>query len=435
MKNLEVEKEVLQVTSEEKQMTQELLSFIKKSPTCFHAIQQAKEKVKAEGFVELKEQEPMNVVKGGKYFITRNDSSMIAFVIPTEKAIGFHIAASHSDAPCFKLKEKPEIVAENKYVKLNVENYGGMILSTWLDRPLSVAGRVIVKENGQLQSKLVQLKDNSCIIPNVAIHFNREMNNGIKYNPQVDMQPLFSGKTNSTVREMIASECNIEEAEILGSDLFLYNSADGCMVGVDEEFVCAPRLDDLQCAFTSLEGFLQAKPAQHIAMCAIFDNEEVGSSTRQGADSDFLDRTIERIVNSLGDKDVTQMLAGSFMLSADNAHGVHPNHGEKSDPTNRPYLNHGVVIKFHGSQKYTTDGYSAAMVRDFAEEAGVNIQTFANRSDMPGGSTLGNISTKHVSISSADVGLPQLAMHSALETAGTKDTIAMVKLMEVFFSK
>lgn len=428
--------EAFVITSEEKEMSEKLLSFIKKSPTCFHAVEESKRVLLANGFLELKENEKWEVEPGKKYFVGRNDSSLIAFVIPVGNARGFHVVASHSDAPCFKLKEKPEIVAENKYVKLNIENYGGMILSTWLDRPLSIAGRVVVKENGKLISKLVNLKDHTCIIPNVAIHFNREMNNGVKYNPQVDMQPLLSGNTELGVKQLVEKECGIKADDILGSDLYLYNSVDGCKVGAMGEFICAPRLDDLGCVFASVEGILQVQPKDIISMCAIFDNEEVGSSTRQGADSNLLDHTMKKILFNLGrEKEYSEILAESFMLSADNAHAVHPNHGEKSDPTNRPYLNGGVVMKFHGSQKYTTDAFSAAMVRDVAAAAGVNIQTFANRSDMPGGSTLGNISTKHVSISSADIGLPQLAMHSALETAGTKDSLAMVKLLKEFFSR
>ena len=276
------------------------------------------------------------------------------------------------------------------------------------------------------------------IIPNVAIHMNREMNKGVEYNVQTDMLPLYAmEKEGNTLQELIAREAGIEAEEILGSDLFLYNREKGRVFGAEGEFICAPRLDDLECVYASLQAMLHGQPKNYVNCMIVFETEEVGSTTKQGAASTFLRDTQKRICEALGmaEGDYYRLLAGSFMISADNAHAVHPNHPEKADPTNRPYLNKGIVIKFHGSQKYATDAISAAQMRNLCEEAGVPCQTYANRSDIPGGSTLGNISTSHVSVSSVDIGLPQLAMHSAVETAGVKDTKYAVDALGVFFSK
>ncbi len=428
------------------------IPFIEKCPTAFHAVEAVKEILINNGYKQWQEGLPLsqeNAMGEKGYFYIRNDSSLIAFSMPkssysgmaagvsdgTGKSSikGFRIMASHSDSPCFKVKTKPEIKVEDAYVKLNVEKYGGMILSSWLDRPLGIAGRVIVKEDGVFVSKLVDVKQ-CAVIPNVAIHFNREINKGFEYNPQTDMLPLFSGDKEQKLMEKIADTLGIEADAILGEDLYLYADQKAITVGADQEFLLAPRQDDLGCAYSTLMGFVDTKPSEYISVYCLFNNEEVGSLTRQGADSDFAQRILTEIWNMTGsDKTFEAALADSFLLSADNAHALHPNHPEKSDVTNRPYLNGGIVLKFNGNAHYTTDGYSQAFVTDLCRQCGIAMQTFANRSDLPGGSTLGNIMMAHVSIPSADIGLPQLAMHSAVETAGVKDMDDMVLLSKRFF--
>lgn len=420
-------------------LTKEMLAFIEESPTAFHAAANVEKILKAEGFEKLDCLTGHTCKPGGCYYAVQNGSALIAVRIPENGARGVRIVASHSDSPCFKIKENAEMKLEGQYVKLNTEKYGGSILSTWLDRPLSAAGRVFVKDSGTgaIEQKLVNIQKDILIIPNVAIHFNREVNDGYKLNPQVDMLPLFSQDQEVTLAEMCAQQLGIAKEQILGSDLYVYNRDKGRIMGADDAFIGSPRLDDLQCAYASLKGFLAADPQSYISVYALFDNEEVGSGTRQGADSTFLSEILDVIFDGLslhtGPLQKRQLLQGSFLLSADNGHAVHPNHPEKSDPTNRPYINGGVVLKFHGGQRYTTDGFSAAVVRDICREHDIPLQTFVNRADMAGGSTLGNISTAHVSIPSADIGLAQLAMHSAFETAGVKDTAAMAELVKWFF--
>ena len=430
-----------------------MLDFITKSPTCFHAAANIGELLGKAGFRELKENEEWKLKRGGRYYTKRNDSSIIAFAIPAEEndIRGFHMAAAHSDSPCFKIKEKPELTVEEHYLRLNTEKYGGMILSTWLDRSLSVAGRLVVRKENGIESRLVNIDRDLCVIPNVAIHMNREMNKGVEYNPQVDMLPLFADAAYDVEEDteeqskpekpalltLAAEAAGVDVETILGEDLFLYTRQEGKLLGAKGEFVLSPRLDDLQSAFALTKAFTESTPVNYINLCAVFDNEEVGSGTRQGADSTFLEDVLQRITEGLQESRSTYLrwVADSFLISADNAHAVHPNHPEKADPTNRPYLNGGIVIKYHGSQKYTTDGISAARMKDYCERAKVPYQTYANRSDIAGGSTLGNISTAHVSVSSVDIGLPQLAMHSAVETAGTKDTEYAVRALKEFWSE
>lgn len=419
----------------------EVLDFIEKSPSCFHAVANVKAMLQEQGFTEVKEAQKWELVPGEGYYVTRNDSALIAFRLPEKPARGFHMTAAHSDSPTFKIKELPEMTVEEHYVKLNTEKYGGMILSTWLDRALSVAGRVVVREGRELVTKLVNVDKDLLVIPNVAIHMNREMNQGVAYNPQCDMLPLFAdcseGKKKNAFMKRIAKAAGVKAEDILSHDLFLYPREKGRVLGENGEFLLSPRLDDLQCVFAESRAFCESRPEEYINVCAVFDNEEVGSGTKQGADSTFLEDTLYRIAEGLGLEkgDYLRMIAESFLISADNAHAVHPNHPEKADPTNRPYVNGGIVIKFHGSQKYATDAVSAAKLKGLCEEAHVPYQTYANRSDIAGGSTLGNISTAHVSVSSVDIGLPQLAMHSAVETAGAKDTFYAVEMMKKFFAE
>lgn len=434
----------------------EMLQFIEESPSCFHAVANVKRILEEQGFTELEERQDWTLEAGRGYYVIRNGSSIIAFRLPEnvvaergaadgvqvrEVAAGFHIVAAHSDSPSFKIKESPENRVENHYVRLNTEKYGGMILSTWLDRALSVAGRVAVQGKDCIVTKLVNIDRDLLVIPNVAIHMNRDMNRGVEYNPQVDMLPLFAdcsqGDRKNALMKRVAKAAGVKQEEILGHDLYLYTREKGRILGDNGEFVLSPRLDDLQCVFAAVKAFSKSIPEQYINVCAVFDNEEVGSGTKQGADSTFLEDTLWRIGESLkvGRSRYLQWIAGSFLISADNAHAVHPNHPEKADPTNRPYLNGGIVIKYHGSQKYATDALSAARMKELCRQAGVPFQSYANRSDIPGGSTLGNISTAHVSVSSVDIGLPQLAMHSAVETAGVRDTGYAVEAFRVFYGE
>ena len=420
-----------------KKTAKKLLKFIQKSPTAFQAVEEMSQRLQKEGFKELKEEKHRDLKAGGNYFVTRNHSAVIAFSIPKKPAWKFHIMASHSDSPALKIKENPEMEVEKAYIKLNVERYGGMLLAPWFDRPLSVAGRLIVRKNGEIQEKLVAVDKELLVIPNLAIHMNREVNDGYKYNVQKDMLPLYSdydGK--GSFMKLMAAEADVAEEDILGHDLFLYDRTPGTVWGANEEFISAPRLDDIQCAFASLEGFLRGERKESIAVHCVLDNEEVGSTTKQGAASTFLKDTLMRINMGLGrtQEEYLMTLADSFMVSADNAHALHPNHTDKTDPVNRPVLNGGIVIKYNANQKYCTDGVSAAIFKDICDRAEVPYQIFVNRSDMAGGSTLGNISNTQVPMKTVDIGLAQLAMHSVYETTGAKDTESLAKAAAVLFA-
>ena len=416
--------------------TAKLLDFIKKSPTAFQAAGELRKRFLEEGYQELKEEEHWELQHGGKYFVMRNHSAIIAFSIPVNDSRRFHIIASHSDSPSFKIKENPEISVNNAYVKLNVEAYGGMIMSTWFDRPLSVAGRMIVRKNGKIVEKMGCIDRALLMIPSLAIHMNREVNGGYRFNVQKDLLPLYgNGGDKGTFMLMMAKEAGVRTEDILGHDLFLYNRMPGTVWGARNEFVSSPRLDDLQCTYASMEGFLRADKKRNIAVHCVLDNEEVGSSTKQGAAATFLKDVLFRIHLALGGtyEEYLMALAESFMISADNAHGLHPNYADKSDPVNRPVLNGGIVIKYNANQKYCTDGVSAAVFKELCREAEVPYQTFVNRSDMAGGSTLGNISNTQAAMNTVDIGLPQLAMHSAYETAGVKDTEYLIHAAKVFY--
>lgn len=412
-------------------ISRELLDFIDRSPSSFHAVKTLSDLFEEQGYTRLFEGDKWALEEGKGYYVTRNGSSVIAFRYQKDFD-GFAIAASHSDYPCFKIKDKGELCGE--FVRLNTEKYGGMICSTWLDRPLSVAGRVIVKTEKGIESMLLDIDRDLLMIPSVAIHMNRAANDGMKYNPAVDTVPLFGGKeSKGTFLEVVAKELGVEKERILGTDLFVYARQKGCVWGSEGQYVSSRALDDLQCAFATAKGFLAAKKGESIPVCAVFDNEEVGSSTRQGAASTFLADVLHRICKGLDEEDYYRALASSFLLSCDNAHALHPNHGEYADAENKVRLNEGIVIKFNAGQKYTTDGISRAYVQYLCDKAEVPFQSYANRSDMAGGSTLGNIATTRVSVCSADVGLPQLAMHSAYESAGLKDTAYMIELTRELF--
>ena len=399
-----------------------LIEFIDHSPSCFHVIENARKQFLEHGFTELEEKEYWDLEEGKSYFVTRNGSSIIAFHLPKKDFQGFHIVASHSDSPTYRIKEQPEMSVEKHYTKLNIERYGGMIPETWFDRPLSVAGRIIIEENGQIKDQLVNIDRDLMIIPNLAIHMSRSSNESKQLNPQKDLLPLCGGNlTKDGFEEMIAKESGVEKEDILSYDLFLYNRMRGTTLGINEEFVAAPKLDDLECAYSSIEGMLNAKLSKdYVTVCAVFDNEEVGSGTKQGAGSTFFPEVLKRISYLCGknEEEYYMAVADSFMLSADNAHAVHPNHPEKSDDEFPVVLNGGVVIKYNASQRYTTTGMTGGVFGSLCEKNDIKPQLFVNRADMPGGSTLGNLLSHSFSVPMVDIGLPQLAMHSAVETAG-----------------
>ena len=411
---------------------QALMDFIRLSPTAFHAVANLRGMLEARGFRPLNECEPWRIAPGGCYYVTRNQSSLIAFRVPEGPVDHFQLVASHADSPCFKLKPSAGREAAG-YASLNVEKYGGMIMQTWFDRPLSVAGRAVVRTGKGLEAHLVYLDRDLALIPNLPIHFNRTVNDGVKLDPQVDMLPVY-GAAGADYMRLVAESLGVDGADIVGCDLFLVNRDAPRLWGAAGEYIAAPRLDDLECAYASVRSLADAGPSGHVDMACVFDNEEVGSGTRQGADSNFLNGTARRIVSALGggEQAFETALARSVMLSADNAHGIHPNHPEKYDEGNRVTLNGGVVVKFNAAQKYTSDCISQAVFESVCAAAGVPVQRFANRSDIPGGSTLGHIANTHASMISVDIGLAQLSMHSANESAGVYDLDYMIRALRAF---
>ena len=431
----------------------ELLNFIDKSPNAYYAVSNIAKLLDNDGFIRLYEGQTWELSPGEGYYVTRDDSSIIAFRIPGSGAAagsykGFQIMAAHSDSPAFKIKPNAEITVENSLVKLNTEKYGGMIMSTWLDRPLSVAGRIVVETEDGVETKLVNIDRDLCMIPSLAIHMDRKINEGYAWNAQRDMLPLFAQTDENanltadkiTLLKIVAEAAGVSEKSILDTDLFLYNRNKGTIYGAEGEFIGSGRLDDLQCAFAIVKGFVKSGESEgdisSIPVCCVFNNEEVGSSTKQGAASSFLEDVMTRINHAFGmdEEQIRQIYASSFLVSADNAHALHPNHPDKADPTNRPMLNKGIVIKYNANQKYTTDAVSGGIFRKICEMADVPVQTYVNRSDIAGGSTLGNIATTRVSVNAVDIGLPQLAMHSAYETAGALDTVYLIEAAKKFYS-
>lgn len=417
--------------------TQDLLSFIEDSPSCYHVIENFRQLLISRGFEQLFEEQPWKLREGGRYFVTRNGSSLIAFTVPRRHFSNFQISAAHSDSPSFKIKENPEMAAGGHYIELNTERYGGMIFAPWFDRPLSVAGRAVVRQDGMLKTKLVNIDRDLLMLPNLAIHMDPQINSGYEYHPQKDLIPIFGDeRSQGMFAKIIAEALDVPQEDILGTDLFLYNRTPGSIWGANREYFSGPRLDDLQSAYAIMQGFLAGGHPDSVSICCVFDNEEVGSLTKQGADSTMLSDVLERINFSLGRsrEEYLTAIASSFMVSADNAHALHPNHMDKADPVNRPFLNGGPVIKFNANQKYTTDAISGAIFRELCRQAAVPCQTYANHSDIAGGSTLGNLSNAHVSLNTVDVGLPQLAMHSPYETAGVQDTWYLIQVMKQFYS-
>ena len=416
------------------EILRDLMNFLDSSVTMFHAINECEKVLQNCGYIYLPENEKWNI-RAGKYYTKRNSSSLIAFDIANGD-YHFQISAAHSDSPTFKLKDRP-IIESNGYLKLNVEAYGGMIDATWLDKPLTLAGRVMVDTKDGIETRLLNIDKDLLIIPNVPIHFNREINKGFAFNNQVDMLPVFSAGNLSEADfdKMLAKELGVKPEAILAKDLYLVNRQKATVIGYDNELISSGRLDDLECVYTSLLGFIEAMNNDHINVFAVFDNEEVGSVTKQGAMSTFLVSTLNRINKALGksDEDYYRAIAKSMLISCDNAHAIHPNHPELFDVKNRPVLNKGIAIKESANQKYTTDAFSRAILKKILDKNNIPYQTFANRSDIIGGSTLGNLSNTAVSMNAVDIGLPQLAMHSAYETAGAKDVEYAIEALRAFF--
>lgn len=423
---------------------EELLDFIEESPSAFHTVESVKKMLIPQGFRELHIMDKWSLAPGGKYFTTRNSSALIAFTIGLDEPEkhGFRIIAAHTDSPTFRIKTAPEITVEGHYLKLNLETYGGPILNTWLDRPLSIAGRVIQRGESPFspQTKLF----NSCrpllVIPNLAIHMNRKINEGLELNKQKDMLPLLAMMTedlhkNGVLINHLAQSLDCRPEDIIDFDLFLYEAEKGCIVGLQQEFISSPRLDDLAMVHAGTWAIGKVKPSLSTQVLACFDHEECGSTSKQGAASPLLSHVLERILlaQKKGREAYFQALEHSFLISADMAHALHPNAGEKHDPIIRPILNGGPVIKISANQSYTTDAESAAVFSAICKLVNVPVQKFINRSDERGGSTIGPISSTHLDIRSVDIGSPILAMHSVRELGGVKDHLGIAKVFRAFF--
>ncbi len=413
-------------------MIHQLFDFIQCSPTASHTAATVRAMLVQAGFTQLLESQPWDLQPGGRYYTTRGMSSLIAFQVPKADFHGFSVIAPHGDSPCFKVKESPELRVDGQYTKLNTEVYGGMQLALWTDRPLSVAGRLAVRTDNGVKGVLCDIRRDLLLIPGVAIHMNRGVNEGVKLDPQKDTLPLLGG-SQADLKKLVAENAGVAPEDILSWDLYLYSRAQGTVFGAEKEFIAAPRLDDLECVFAAAKAFLAGENRENVTVLSLFDNEETGSLTRQGADSPFLSEVLERISLSCGKsrEEHLRAIASGFMLSADNAHAVHPDSPEKSDPTNRCYLNGGVVVKH--SPRYASDALTAGLFQRICQKAGVPVQVYYNNSKIPGGGTLGNLSGSHVALPTVDIGLAQLSMHSPYETAGAKDLDYMVWAMQAFY--
>lgn len=420
------------------QQLRDLMDFLDQSPSPFHAVASAAARLRAAGFIPLQECRPWALQPGRGYYTTRNQSSIIAFRVPQAPLHSWRMAAAHSDSPTYRVKADAwPGAAPCGMVRLPVEGYGGMIAASWLDRPLTVAGRALVRAGAGLEARLVYLDRDLLTIPSLAIHMDRAANSGHAYDPQRDMQPLYGLTGGPGLTQLVAQALGVEPGQIAGADLTLCPRQKAVLLGGAGELLQSPRLDDLECAFCTLAGFLQAAPQPGVApVWCMFDNEEVGSGTRQGAQSTFLPDVMARVEAALGVGPEARQaaLAGSLLLSADNAHANHPNWPDKADPNAPVQLNGGVVLKYNASQKYTTTGLTGALFCAVCRQAGVPVQVFTNRADLPGGSTLGNLLSAQVSVPMVDVGLPQLAMHACVETAGAKDPEYLLAACAAFYS-
>ena len=405
----------------------DLIDFLNKSVNEYLAVEEIKKILDNAGFEQLDFSQNWNLKNGGNYYVVKDQSSLIAFKMGLKfDNKGFNIVASHLDSPCLKIKQNGIISVRNNTV-LNTEVYGGPILATWFDRPLSIAGRVIVKENEEIVSKIVNVDKDLLIIPSAAIHLKKD----VTTNPQKDLLPIASLTNFESINCLLEKVLGLNKDDIISFDLSVYNKDQAKIVGVNDELLVSPRIDNLECAYTSLQAFINSVNENKVNVYAAFNNEEVGSNTKQGADSTILYDVLRRIVKDEVELNIN--LANSFLVSADNAHAQHPNYMELSDPTNNVLMNKGIVIKHNSNQRYTTDGISSAVMQIICEKANVPCQHYTNRSDQRGGGTLGAISSSHVSIHSVDIGLAQLAMHSANETAGVLDAEYMIKALEEFY--
>ena len=418
----------------EQSISRQLLDFLSASPSCYHAVANLEGRLLEEGYEQLLEFQPWKLTPGGRYFVVRGDSTLAAFRVPQTACRGFMLAAAHSDSPTFKVRQQAEVPSAGGCVRLSVEPYGGMISRSWMDRPLSVAGRVVVRQGTRLETRLVNIDRDLLVIPSVAIHLDREVNKGTPLRADQDLLPLLGCAGPGAFRALLAAAAAAAEEDVISTELFLYPRTPGTLLGASEELIASPRLDDLQCVFGCFRGFLQAEASASVPLFCVFNNEEVGSATRQGADSTFLTDVLGRISAAVG-AELPVLAANSFFVSADNAHAVHPSHPEYADCGERPVLNGGIVLKYSAGQKYTTDAVSAAVFQEICRLAQVPVQRYSNRADLPGGSTLGNISSAHFSVPSVDIGLAQLAMHAAYEVAGARDTEALVRAMTVYFGR
>lgn len=423
---------------------QELIDFIYDSPTAFHAVDSTIKVLRSSGFKEIKEEDLWKLEKGGKYFVTKNQSALIAFVIGNGnlEEEGFRVVGAHTDSPGFKIKPNPDMEVEGAYVKLNTEVYGGPILNTWMDRPLSLAGRVALKGANPFspEIRLINIKRPIMIIPNLAIHMNRNVNAGVELNRQKDVLPLLSLVNERLEKgkyliKTISEELGVKEEDILDFDLYLYEFEKGSIIGLNNEFISSGRLDDLSMVYGGIKALSESEVGKAVNVMVCFDNEEVGSTTKQGADSPMLSGTLERIAISLGKnrEDYYRAIAKSFIISCDLGHALHPNYGEKSDPVNRPVINKGPIIKTSANQSYTSDSFSNAVYKSICDRIGVPLQVFVNRSDERGGSTIGPISSSQVNMASIDMGLAVLSMHSIRELGGVKDYVYALDSFKEFY--
>ena len=440
----EIQKNFIEM--EVKSFAREVVEFIDESPSSYHVVKNCSDILDENGFERIMPREKWELKKGGKYFFKKSSSTIIAFTVGEnfDARKGVKIFGAHTDSPCFRIKPNPEMVTENM-VRLNTEVYGGPILSTWFDRPLSIAGRVIVKGENPFFPKTVKIKIDEPLltIPNLAIHQNREVNNGVKIDKQNDVLPVISLINNNFEKEgylerIILEKTGIKKEDVIDFDLYLYATEKGCLLGANEEFISSPKIDNLASVYTGLIGLVESEENKdRINIFVAFDNEEIGSATKQGADSNYLLNTLERISLSLGldRSEFLQMLESSYILSADAAHAAHPAHLGKTDPTNRGKINEGISIKISAKQKYTSDGYSIAVIKQLIEGTEIQIQPFVNESNELGGSTIGPISSTHLDIDGVDLGVPMLAMHSVRELCGIFDVFYLKELAKEFFSK
>lgn len=440
----EIQKNFIEM--EVKSFAREVVEFIDESPSTYHVVKNCSDILDENGFERIMPREKWEIKRGGKYFFKKSSSTIIAFTVGENFDVkkSFKIFGAHTDSPCFRIKPNPEMVTEN-IVRLNTEVYGEPILGTWFDRPLSIAGRVIVKGEDPFFPKTVKIKIDEPLltIPNLAIHQNREVNNGVKIDKQNDVLPVISLINKNFEKEgylerIILEKTGIKKEDIIDFDLYLYATEKGCLLGANEEFMSSPKLDNLASVYTGLIGLVEAEENQdRINIFVAFDNEEIGSATKQGADSNYLLNTLERISLALGldRSDFLQMLESSYILSADAAHAAHPAHLGKTDPTNRGRINEGISIKISAKQKYTSDGYSIAIIKQLIEGTEIRIQPFVNESNELGGSTIGPLSSTHLDIDGVDLGVPMFAMHSVRELCGIFDVFYLKELAKEFFSK